>query len=193
MRKPTADELGVFRTNLNNRINSILNVGQIKAVLRLMRDEEGIDKDLFQYANVALNQWMAEELQACVPVPIKQTAWYEATAKVDEPTLKILADEGWEWEYISSSRRIKLSTCQLLLANHPSLNGNYLYGVRSVQPDLWIILKSNDRTKAEVFCFRDGSWEPFTLSKDTTEVNCNKCNTKLLQRVENESNKLLEV
>ena len=192
MRKPTSNELEVFRTNLNARINSILNVGQIKAVLRLMRDEEGIDKDLFQYANVALNQWMAEELQACIPVPVKQTLWFDATAKVDEPTLKILADEGWEWEYIYLGNRVRLSTCQLLLANQPPLSGNYVYGVRSEQLNIWILLKSNEKNKADAYCSRD-SWVPFTLSKDTTEVNCNKCNTKLLQRVENESNKLLEV
>ena len=186
MRKMTAQELTQFNTNITNVINGILNVAQVKASLRLMRDEEGIDKELLDYANRALNQQMMNILQTSVPHPQKRRASIEEQAeKLNDATLESLTkDSDWRFS-VGFMGEIPLSQCDV--EDGGEVGQDYLWGVRG--RGVWLLIKKKRGTCPEIWCDRC-SWSAFDLHGDTTTVSCPKCQKKLMEKVPNELNSM---
>ena len=188
MRKMTNEELERFNSNINNVINSILNVAQVKASLRLMRDEEGIDKELLDYTNRALNQQMLSILQTCVPQPPKRKEdFFEAAKKLNDPTLNYLTkDETFDWQFCDSLGSGVLS--QSVIIKNTLIGEQYAYGVQT-SGHRCILIKEKAAPTAQIWCDKC-SWTQIDLIGKTT-ILCSKCNKKLMEKIPSEHNSML--
>ena len=184
MRKLTQDELRQFASNLDNQLIPILNVAQIKAVLRLMRDEIGEDKDLLEYVNLALNQRILGALKSCVPRP--QVVQPKNSVLVvgetsDDWLLKYLATkEDWVYDYHAAQSTIRLSECEFIdkTSNSTAILGpDYEVGVRSLG-GVWIFLRKLGIWDA--YCSMC-SWYRIENPPDFTCPNCHRVGIRCVE------------
>lgn len=189
MRRLTQDELRAFGINLNNQVANILNVAQVKTILRLMRDEVGEDKDLLEYVNLALNQQILDSLKLCIPKPtvirLGKSVW-DVAQTTDDWFIKYLATkDDWLYEYRAAGNVIlRLSECEVVMPTVPT-GVDVSWGIQDKRYGLWIC--ENRKNVRQVYC-STCSW--MEVTKEKKSFVCQICKNDLLRCVENEPNNL---
>lgn len=212
-RKLSELEQQQLEANLSRSLDSLFQWAQLKMVLRLLKDEDGIDKETLDYVNGAINNIFNKMLQEGVPKVEKRKKTFIEMTETDfdtalqkDPLLYAFRQKEYIYHIMSPEAEEKEHSINDL--SFVALNSNRFMLNGMVGGKDWAIIDSNPITEVmvpdilvpeqlvsvphgvyRIWCFTCKEFFTYemNLGSPLENIRCEKCQSVLIEKRERRS------